>query len=53
MEGSGPLAHLILDELRTAQSRLYQWTDLYQPLVLAGEMSMEESAHEFLTTIDE
>lgn len=53
MEGSGPLAHLILDELRTAQSRLYQWTDLYQPLVLAGEMSMEESAREFLTTVDE
>jgi putative phosphoesterase len=53
MEGSGPLAYLILNELRTAQSRLFQWTELYQPLVLAGEMTMEESVREFLTAVDE
>ncbi len=53
MEGSGPLAYLILNELRSAQSRLYQWTELYQPLVLAGEMTMEESVREFLTAVDE
>jgi len=53
MEDSGPLAYLILNELRTAQSLLYQWTELYQPLVLAGEMTMEESVREFLTAVDE
>jgi len=53
LEDSGPLAFLILNELRTAQSRLYQWTELYQPLVLAGEMTMEESVREFLMAVDE
>jgi predicted phosphodiesterase len=50
-EGSGPLGFLILDEFHTAQSRLYQWTELYRPLVLAGEMTMSESAREFLAAL--
>ncbi len=51
-EGSGPLGALILDEFHTAQSRLYQWTETYRPLVLAGEMTMTQSAREFLANID-
>lgn len=50
-EGSGPLGALILDEFHTAQSRLYQWTETYRPLVLAGEMTMAQSAREFLAAI--
>jgi putative phosphoesterase len=51
LEQSGPLVYLILDELRTAQSRLFQWTELYQAPVLAGQLSLEESAREFLIAL--
>ncbi len=51
LEQSGPMAYLMLDELRTAQSRLFQWTERYQSPVLAGEMSVGEAAHEFLVAI--
>lgn len=47
-EGSGPLARLILNELRTAQSRLFYWTCQYQARVLAGELSMAQSVEQFL-----
>lgn len=48
MTNSGALAPLILDEFRTARSHLFQWTALYQARVLAGEMSMEDSAREYM-----
>lgn len=51
IEQSGPLALLILDELRTAQSRLYQWTARYQQAVLRGELTMARSVQEFLATL--
>jgi predicted phosphodiesterase len=51
MEGSGPLAWLILDELRTAQSRLYQWTAMYQEAVLQGDVTMAESVTAFMATL--
>ncbi|MEW5958781.1 MAG: metallophosphoesterase family protein [Chloroflexota bacterium] len=51
-EGSGPLADLILDELRTAQSRLFQWTAQYQDLILAGKITMAESTRQFLANLD-
>ncbi len=51
MEGSGPLGWLILDELRTAHSRLYQWTATYQEAVLAGQMTMAESVEAFLAAL--
>jgi hypothetical protein len=51
LEGSGPLGQLILNELRTAQSRLYQWTAKYQKPVLTGEISMAASVREFLATL--
>lgn len=51
LEQSGPMARLILDELRTAQSRLFQWTEQYQSSVLAGQMSMAEATQEFLVAI--
>ncbi len=51
MTDSGALALLILDEFRTAQSRLFQWTAAYQAGVLAGEVSMEESVRDFMRRI--
>lgn len=51
-EGSGPIAELILDELRTAQSRLFQWTAQYHDLILAGEITMAESTRDFLANLN-
>jgi predicted phosphodiesterase len=51
-EGSGPIADLILDELRTAHSRLFQWTAEYQASILAGEISMAESTRQFLANLN-
>ncbi|MCP4755896.1 MAG: metallophosphoesterase family protein [Proteobacteria bacterium] len=50
-EGAGPMAALILDELRTARSRLYQWTMEYQARTVAGEISVDESVQRFLKKI--
>ncbi len=52
MTDSGALAPLILNEFYTAQSRLYYWVEAYQARVLAGEISMEESAREFLARLN-
>ncbi|MFN8455913.1 MAG: metallophosphoesterase family protein [Anaerolineae bacterium] len=48
MSDSGGLAPLILDEFRTARSHLFQWTADYQAQVLAGQMSVEDSAREYM-----
>jgi len=48
VEGAGPLARLILVELREARSQLYQWTSRYQARVLAGEMTVEAAVDAFL-----
>jgi len=46
---AGPLAELVLIELREARSQLFQWACEYQQRCLAGEMSMEASVREFMT----
>jgi predicted phosphodiesterase len=52
LDEGGPVAHLILDELRTAHSRLYQWTIDYQPAVLDGSISLEDAVNQFLTKMN-
>jgi predicted phosphodiesterase len=52
MTDSGALARLILDEFRSAHANLYLWTELYQARVLAGEMTMEESAREYMANVN-
>ena len=47
LDEGGPLARLMLVELRTAHSQLYQWTARYEKAVLAGGISMEQSVQEF------
>jgi predicted phosphodiesterase len=47
-EASGPLAHLILTELRTGRPYLSQWSKAYEDRILAGELTMEQSIREFL-----
>ncbi|NPA91798.1 MAG: metallophosphoesterase family protein [Chloroflexi bacterium] len=48
LEEAGPLAQLILIELKEARSQLFQWTTAYLDKVLAGEMSVAEAVQEFL-----
>lgn len=48
LEQAGPLARLILLELRLALSQLYCWTEKYHNAVLKGEISMEESVRRYL-----
>ena len=48
LNGGGPLVELVLIELRTATSQLYNWSTHYQALVLAGKISMRQSVDEYL-----
>jgi predicted phosphodiesterase len=52
MSDSGPLAPIILDEFRIARSHLFHWTAQYQARVLAGELTMAESAGEFMSRVN-
>jgi predicted phosphodiesterase len=51
MEGAGPLAELVMVELRQARSLLFHWALTYQERALAGEISMEQSVREFLASL--
>jgi putative phosphoesterase len=48
IDEAGPLAKLVLIELRQARSQLFQWAARYQDRALAGEISMQDSVREFL-----
>jgi len=48
---AGPLAEIMLLELRQARSHIHRWIAHYEPLVLAGELTMEESVQRYLQTI--
>lgn len=50
LDNGGPLARLMLTELRTAHSQLYQWTIRYEKALLAGAISMEDSVRDFSHT---
>ncbi len=43
LDGAGPLAQLMLVELRRAGGLIYRWATRYQDVVKRGEMTMEES----------
>jgi predicted phosphodiesterase len=50
LEEGGPLALLMLRELRYARSQLYQWASRYEAPLLAGKISIEDSVREFIST---
>jgi predicted phosphodiesterase len=52
LEGAGPLAQLMLVELRRARGLIFRWADRYQDAVLAGAICMEESVRELLAADD-
>jgi hypothetical protein len=45
---STALAQLVLIELRTARSQLFDWASRYESRILSGEMTMPESVHAFM-----
>jgi putative phosphoesterase len=48
LAGAGPLAQLMLVELRRAGGLVYRWATRYQDAVMAGQISMEESVRAVL-----
>jgi predicted phosphodiesterase len=46
---AGPLAQLVLIELRQACSQLFQWASQYQEMAMAGEISMQDAVQDFLS----
>ena len=48
MEAGGPLSELMLIEMETGVSQLYQWNAQYVDSVLDGEITIEESVRQFL-----
>ncbi len=49
IDEAGPLAQLVLIELRQACSQLFQWASRYQEKALAGEISMQDAVQDFLS----
>jgi putative phosphoesterase len=49
LEGAGPLSALVLLELKSAISQLYQWSTRYAKPVFDGVMSVSEATEEFLS----
>ena len=51
MRDSGAIGALIYDEFRTARPRLSSWMLRYKEAVLAGELTVEESVHDYLALL--
>ncbi|MCP4425189.1 MAG: metallophosphoesterase [Chloroflexi bacterium] len=49
---AGPLAQLMLIELRKGRGLIYRWSMQYEEAILAGEISVEESVRELLAEED-
>jgi hypothetical protein len=52
LDEAGPLAQLMLVELRRASGLIYRWASRYQEAVLEGEISLEESVWAVLADDD-
>lgn len=52
LEAVGSYAHLMLRELRTGQSFLFDFIPAYHPHILSGAISLEEAVRDFLTRLD-
>jgi diadenosine tetraphosphatase ApaH/serine/threonine PP2A family protein phosphatase len=50
LEEAGPLVQLVQIELRQAHSQLGHWADRYQARALNGEITMEDSVRQYLST---
>jgi len=48
IDGAGPIAELIRDELAQARSNLFEWSRDYEAAVVAGHLTMADSVTRFL-----
>jgi predicted phosphodiesterase len=48
IQEGGPLARLVLLEMKSAMSQLYPWTERYNLPIQAGQITVEEATREFL-----
>ena len=48
IEKGGPLARLMLCELKQARSHLYQWTSLYRDRVVSGDISFQQAVLDYI-----
>jgi len=48
---AGPLAKVMLLEFRQARSHIHLWLAHYEPLVLAGQMTMDDSVSRYLSNM--
>jgi hypothetical protein len=49
---AGPLADIMLVEFRQARSHIHRWLHQFEPMVLSGEMTIEESVRRYLQSIE-
>jgi predicted phosphodiesterase len=52
INGGGPLARVILNELQTAHSHLYHWIITYEAPVLSGELTMQQAVDRYLAACE-
>jgi predicted phosphodiesterase len=52
LKQGGPLAQLMLVELRKARGLIFRWASRYEDAVLTGRMTLEESVRQLLTDDD-
>ncbi len=52
LEAVGSYAHLMLRELRTGQSILFDFIPAYHERILSGAISLEEAVRDFLTRVE-
>ena len=50
--GAGPLAEIMLLEFRQSRSHIHRWLYSYEPQVLSGDLTMEESVRRYLQDLD-
>jgi putative phosphoesterase len=50
LKEAGPLAQLMLVELRRAHGLIYRWAEEYQDAIMAGDISVEDSVRKLLVT---
>lgn len=49
LANGGPLIELVLDEFHAARPNLYQWTLQYHQQIVAGDITLEQSVHNYLS----
>lgn len=52
LDAVGAYAHLMLRELRTGRSFLFDFIPAYHERILAGTISLDEAVHDFLTRVE-